>query len=89
VQTATAVNVVTPIYPKQARRYGLGGTVVLRVFVQADGRVGDVQVQSSSGIPEIDAAAVEAAKKSEYRAAETSSGTPVESWLAASYRFVP
>jgi TonB family protein len=87
-QPASVVRAVVPIYPSHARRYEIAGTVVLRIRVLADGRVGDVQVQESSGSTQLDAAAVEAAKKSEYGPAQTASGSTVDSWVSAPYRFV-
>ena len=45
-------------YPEQARRLGLEGTVALFVTLADDGRVEDVRVESSSGYPILDNAAV-------------------------------
>ncbi len=45
-------------YPEQARRLGLEGTVTLFVTLADDGRVEDVRVDSSSGYPVLDNAAV-------------------------------
>jgi protein TonB len=50
---------VTPTYPAVSKRLGEQGRVVVKVYVLADGRVGDVQVLESSGYERLDAAALE------------------------------
>jgi periplasmic protein TonB len=54
---------VVPTYPSTARRLGIQGTVLLRVFVLDDGRVGEIQVQKSAGHPDLDRAASDAVKR--------------------------
>jgi periplasmic protein TonB len=54
---------VVPTYPSTARRLGIQGTALLRVFVLDDGRVGEVQVQKSAGHPDLDRAASDAVKR--------------------------
>ena len=54
---------VRPAYPAGPRRLGIQGTTLLRVHVQADGRIGDVLVEQSAGHPELDDAAVDAVKR--------------------------
>jgi protein TonB len=49
-----------PRYPRDARRRRIEGTVVLDVTVDAAGRPARVEVQSSSGFPMLDRAALEA-----------------------------
>lgn len=44
-------------YPAALKDAGIGGTVLLWVFVTEDGSVGNVRVQNSSGYPQLDAAA--------------------------------
>jgi protein TonB len=48
----------TPPYPAVARRLGEQGTVILAITVAADGSVSAAQVATSSGVPELDQAAV-------------------------------
>ena len=38
-----------PIYPDEARRKGIGGTVKLSITVAADGSVGEIQLTSRAG----------------------------------------
>lgn len=77
-----------PTYPLQARRHEIEGTVVLRVHVGADGNAQEIRVQSSSGSSLLDAAAVDAVKRSAFRPAHAASGSAVDSWVAIPYRFV-
>jgi len=51
------------IYPLAARRQGLGGTVELHVWLEATGRVRDVEVARSSSHGVLDAAAVETIRR--------------------------
>jgi protein TonB len=51
------------VYPIAARRQGLGGTVELHVWLEATGRVRDVQVARSSSHRVLDDAAVEAIRR--------------------------
>jgi protein TonB len=49
----------TPPYPPVARRLGQDGTVILSITVGTDGVVTAAQVAKSSGVPELDQAAVD------------------------------
>jgi len=53
-----------PDYPASSRRLGHEGTVVLLLNVDVDGRVRDAKVESSSGYPRLDEAALKEALKS-------------------------
>lgn len=48
-----------PVYPTQARRQHMQGTVILRVRVDASGHPTDVEVEQSSGYPLLDRSARE------------------------------
>jgi protein TonB len=54
---------VRPAYPAAPRRLGIQGTVLLRVHVLADGRIGDILVERSAGHPDLDHAAAEAVRR--------------------------
>jgi periplasmic protein TonB len=54
---------VTPAYPASARRLGVEGTALLRVFVDAKGHVGEVVVKQSAGHPDLDRAATDAVRR--------------------------
>lgn len=49
-----------PTYPALSRRLGEEGKVMLRVFVQPDGRPSQIEIKASSGSPRLDQAAQEA-----------------------------
>jgi periplasmic protein TonB len=77
---------VRPSYPSSARRLGIQGMTTLRVYVAADGRVGDVQVQESAGHPDLDNAAADAVKRWRFEPAKR--GTePVGVWVLLPVEF--
>ena len=69
-----------PVYPSMSKRYDEQGTVVLRVFVKADGMAGAVEIRSSSGYPLLDESARTAVQGWRFRPA-TSDGKPVADWF--------
>jgi len=69
-----------PEYPRVSRQMEEEGTVVLRVFVQADGRAGTVEVRTSSGFPLLDQSAKSAVQSWRFEPA-TSDGKPVGEWF--------
>lgn len=52
-----------PNYPEQARRAGIEGTVVLKIEILANGRVGEVTIHRSSGSELLDQAAAAAVQR--------------------------
>lgn len=52
-----------PAYPLMSRRRGEKGTVMLRVYVSAQGEAESVQVRTSSGYASLDTAALEAVRR--------------------------
>ena len=52
-----------PRYPSKELRDGIGGIVMLRVTIDAQGNVLDVQIQKSSRNRNLDRAAMDAARK--------------------------
>ena len=52
-----------PAYPESARRNGWSGEVVVRVGVDAGGEVTSTGIESSSGYPVLDQAALTAVRK--------------------------
>ncbi len=75
-----------PAYPADAIVRGLEGTVVLRLTIDASGRVADVEVVDSSGHAELDEAAVEAVRKWRGQPAQRN-GRPVASRQLLPIRF--
>ncbi len=52
-----------PIYPREARRKGYEGEVLLRVEVLPNGRVGQIEIRRSSGYEILDRSAMETIKQ--------------------------
>jgi len=52
-----------PVYPGLARKRGQEGTVFLQVLVNREGRVDDLEIETSSGFTLLDRAAVSSVKK--------------------------
>ena len=78
---------VQPSYPSSARRLGIEGTTLLRVYVAADGRVSDVQVDQSAGHPDLDRAAAEAVRRWKFEPGRRGS-EPVGMWVRLPVQFV-
>jgi protein TonB len=70
-----------------ARRLGLEGEVLLRVFVAADGRPTDVVVLRSSGHAILDAAAVETVRNRWRFIPAMRNGVPVDDTVQVPIRF--
>lgn len=69
-----------PSYPSLSRQYEEQGTVVLRVFVKADGTAGQIEIKSSSGYPLLDQSAKTAVQSWRFNPA-TSDGKPAADWF--------
>ena len=69
---------IKPDYPKGARQRGEQGEVILEIRVNAAGIVDRVDIVSSCGFPELDEAAVRAARAARFTPAK-SGGAPVAS----------
>lgn len=68
---------IRPEYPRDARQRGEEGRVVLELTIGEDGMCAEAKVVNSSGFPELDAAAVKAARAARFEPAKAS-GRPVE-----------
>ena len=66
---------IRPDYPKGARQRGEQGDVVVEIRVNAEGTVDAVKVATSSGFPELDEAAVRAAKAAKFSPARSGRDT--------------
>jgi periplasmic protein TonB len=66
-------------YPSASRRLGEAGSVVILFYVTANGRATEAKVESSSGFPRLDEAAVSCLRKGRY-VASTVGGQAVDSW---------
>jgi protein TonB len=68
-----------PYYPADVIRKGGEGTVLLSIYILADGRVGEVRLVSSSGHTKLDDSAMREAKKWRF-VPGTSDGQPMAMW---------
>ena len=64
------IEFVTPEYPKLARQAGFEGNVRVRALVDEEGRVVDVDILFSDVYPEMEKAAIEAAKRCRFKPAK-------------------
>jgi len=71
---------VPPVYPKDAEKKGIEGTVDLRILVTEKGTVDEVEIAQSSGHRSMDQAAVNAAKRTRFRPA-IKNGQRVAMWI--------
>ena len=78
---------VRPSYPPSARRLGIQGTALLRVYVAADGQVTEVLVDQSAGHPDLDRAAVEAVRRWRFEPGRRSE-EPIGMWVLLPVQFV-
>jgi TonB family protein len=74
------VMLVPPVYPKDAEKNGIEGTVDLRILVTEKGTVDEVEIAQSSGYTSMDDAAVRAAKRTRFRPA-IKDGQRVAMWI--------
>jgi periplasmic protein TonB len=77
---------VQPRYPASARRRGIEGTTLLRVFVAADGRVTDVSVERTAGHEDLDGAAADAVRRWRFDPARRGD-EPVGMWVLLPVEF--
>jgi protein TonB len=75
-----------PRYPDSARREGAEGVVLVKALVQADGAIGAVEVERSSGHAALDRAAIQAVREWRFRPAERS-GARVAAWVVVPIHF--
>ena len=75
-----------PDYPNEARKKGYQGEVVLRTEVLSNGRVGKIEVKSSSGYKILDRSALAAVKQWKFNPAKEGEQS-VSSWVNIPIRF--
>jgi protein TonB len=86
---ASAVQYLEPpvlVYPRMSRRAGEAGRVLLRVFIDEEGRPRQVQVDRSSGFARLDEAAIEALRKARFKPC-IADGQPVAGWAVVPLSF--
>ncbi len=76
-----------PIYPKESRRLGEQGKVLLEVEIRSDGSIGEVKVIEHPGHERLVNAAIEAIKKARIEPA-VEDGRPIASTVRVPFNFV-
>lgn len=69
------------LYPAELKEAGIGGRVLVWVFIDEEGAVGETRVQESSGHPSMDEAAMQALREARFSPA-THRDEPVAVWVA-------
>lgn len=75
-----------PVYPDEARKKGIEGSVWLNAFIDTTGTPIVAKVKTTSGTPALDSAAVAAGYKNRYKPA-MQSGRPVGVWVTFQTKF--
>lgn len=75
-----------PRYPIIARRSGYEGIVLLRVWVMGSGKVGEIELERSSGYEVLDKSAIEAVKNWIFIPGKRN-GVSISSWVTVPIRF--
>lgn len=86
LQELKATSRVEPVYPAASLRAGEEGSVLLRIFVDPNGRPQQVLVDRSSGHSRLDDAAVKAVQRWRFQPATSGSG-PIGSWSRVTITF--
>lgn len=86
VSPPTALNRITPVYPRSARRKGREGCVTLEVRVSPEGNVVDATIVATSGFADLDHAALDAASSARFAPA-TQDDTPIEGCVRLTFDF--
>ena len=84
---AAYLNNPAPEYPWLSRRMGEQGRVLLSVYVNEQGKAGDISIRQSSGYSRLDNAAVDSVRKWRFAAARQGEKM-VASWVQVPVKFV-
>lgn len=87
VTHAKYLNNPHPAYPRQSKRLGEQGTVLLAVEIDVDGTAAQVKVQKSSGHPRLDRTALETVLKWRFISGQKA-GVPQKMWVNIPINFV-
>lgn len=82
-----ALKTTLPEYPNASKRLGEEGVTGLRLFVTAEGKITDVQLDSSSGYARLDDAAVKHVLRNWAYTACTENGKAVACWFTTKLRW--
>jgi protein TonB len=83
---AAHLNNAAPPYPSLSRKLNEQGRVVLRIYILADGKVGELSIKQSSGYTRLDQAALEAVRNWRFIPAKRG-GEPIPYWYTQPISF--
>jgi TonB family protein len=86
VVSPVIVSKVAPVYPLEAKREGVQGSVVLEVEIDTEGRVGSARVVQGAD-PRLDQAALDAVRQWTYQPARDARGKAVKVLFTVTVRF--
>jgi TonB family protein len=75
---------VEPVYPKEARKSGIEGMVMVKILVDTSGNVAKTEIIKS--VPPLDEAALEAARHFKFKAGQIN-GKAVKTWMTIPFKF--
>jgi TonB family protein len=75
-------------YPAALREAGIGGTVIIDAFVDEAGRVRELRVNESSGLPDLDRAGLGVMQDLRFAPARAA-GRPISTWVQHPVTFLP
>jgi protein TonB len=84
---ADYLNNPAPPYPRQSRRMGEEGTVIVRVLISVQGSAEKAELRTSSGYDRLDQAALETVQRWRYVPGKRN-GEAVTMWFNVPIRFV-
>jgi protein TonB len=84
---ADYLNNPPPTYPRQSKRMGEQGTVVLRVLIGLQGTTEKAEIRTSSGFVRLDQAALETVQRWRYVPGKRN-GSPEAMWFNVPVRFI-
>lgn len=88
VMRSLMLNHVAPNYPREARKKGIGGTVLLNVAVDEKGHTSDIKVVS--GHPLLVPLALEAVKRLRFRPYRLNgNAVPIEGYVSYVFQILP
>jgi len=77
---------IKPHYPESARRQGIEGTTLLKIYVSERGGVKDILIERSAGYQALDLAALRAVKKWRFEPAKQGN-RPIAVWVVLPVHF--
>ncbi|WP_010607667.1 energy transducer TonB, partial [Pseudoalteromonas maricaloris] len=83
---ANALNNPAPIYPRLSRKFKEQGTVLLKIYIEADGSVSEIEIHESSGHGRLDQSAKATVKHWQYQPA-TQDGQAIGYWYLQPVNF--